>query len=92
MALKRVIRFTYWMSNRHPNLIKIGKKIREMRKLKGFSQEDFAWQAGLGRTYYGRVERGEQNISIQNLIQIAITLQVELNDLLPPIRQLKSLH
>lgn len=80
------------MENRHPNLVKIGKKIREMRKIKGFSQEDFAAAAQLGRTYYGRVERGEQNVSIQNLIQIALTLQVEVADLLPPSRQLKRLR
>lgn len=78
--------------NKHSNLIKIGKKIKEMRKLKGFSQENFAAEAQLGRTYYGRVERGEQNISIQNLIQIAITLQVEVGELIPSLRQLKSPH
>lgn len=78
--------------DKHPNLIKIGKKIREMRKLKGFSQEEFAAEAGLGRTYYGRIERGEQNISIQNLIQIALTLQVEVGELIPLLRQLKSTH
>jgi len=77
---------------KHPNLVKIGKKIRELRKLKGFSQEGFAMEAGLGRTYYGRVERGEQNISIQNLIQIAITLHVEVADLVPSLKQLKNLH
>lgn len=76
--------------DKHPNLIKIGKKIREMRKVKGYSQEAFAAEAELGRTYYGRIERGEQNISIQNLIQIALTLQVEMNELLPPLRQLKT--
>lgn len=68
------------------------KKIREMRKLKGFSQKDFAAEAGLGRTYYGRVERGEQNISIQNLIQIAITIHVEIGELLPPLKQFKKLR
>jgi transcriptional regulator with XRE-family HTH domain len=77
---------------KHPNLIKIGKKIREMRKLNGFSQEDFAAEAGLGHTYYGRIERGEQNIFIQNLIQIALTLRVELSELLPPLRYLRSPH
>lgn len=40
----------------------IGKLIREARKQKGYSQEGFAAEAGLGRTYLGRVERGEQNI------------------------------
>jgi transcriptional regulator with XRE-family HTH domain len=77
---------------KHTNLIKIGKKIREMRKLKGFSQEGFAAEAGLGRTYYGRVERGEQNISIQNLIQIALTLHVEVGELIPTLKALKKHH
>ncbi len=80
------------MNKRHPNLIKIGKRIKEIRKLKGFSQEAFAAEAELGRTYFGRIERGEQNMSIQNLIQIAITLQVEVSELIPAIRQLKSPH
>jgi transcriptional regulator with XRE-family HTH domain len=75
---------------KHPNLIKIGRKIREMRKLKDFSQESFAAEAGLGRTYYGRIERGEQNISIQNLIRIALTLLVEVSELIPPLKQLKN--
>lgn len=75
---------------KHPNLVKIGKRIRDARKAKGFSQEDFAAQAHLGRTYMGRIERGEQNISIQNLIQIALTLKMELDELLPPLSQLKN--
>jgi transcriptional regulator with XRE-family HTH domain len=66
------------MSERHPNLVKIGKLIRAARTQKGYSQESFAAEAGLGRTYMGRIERGEQNISIQNLIQIALTLKFEL--------------
>ncbi|MBS0289162.1 MAG: helix-turn-helix transcriptional regulator [Proteobacteria bacterium] len=76
------------MEKKHPNLIKIGKKIREIRKQKGFSQEAFAAEAQLGRTYMGRIERGEQNVSIQNLIQIALTLKVEVGELIPPLKQL----
>jgi len=68
--------------------MKIGQKIQEIRKNKGFSQESFAEKAGLGRTYMGRVERGEQNISVQNLIQIALTLQVEMGELLPSLQEL----
>ncbi len=78
------------MEKRHPNLVKIGKLIREARKAKGYSQEGLAADAQLARTYFGRLERGEQNVSIQNLIQIALTLKVELQELLPPLRQLKS--
>lgn len=78
------------MEKRHPNLVKIGKLIRETRKRKGFSQEGFAAESGLGRTYMGRIERGEQNISIQNLLKIAFTLQVEVGALIPPLRNLKN--
>jgi transcriptional regulator with XRE-family HTH domain len=77
------------MEAKHPNLVKIGKKIRDTRKAKGFSQENFAAMAKLGRTYMGRIERGEQNISIQNLIIIALTLKVEVTDLIPSVRELK---
>lgn len=38
----------------------------------------------------GRIERGEQNVSIQNLILIAITLKVEVGELIPPLKQLKT--
>ena len=82
------VSFTFLMEKRHPNLVKIGKRIREIRKEKGFSQEAFAAEAQMGRTYIGRIERGEQNISIQNLIQSALTLKVEVGDLLPPLKQL----
>lgn len=75
---------------KHPNLVKIGKIIQGLRKANGYSQEDFAYQVGLARTYMGRVERGEQNISIQNLIKIAITLKVEVGELVPRIAQLKK--
>jgi transcriptional regulator with XRE-family HTH domain len=77
------------MERKHPNLIKIGKRIRELRKSKKYSQEELAAEAQLGRAYYGRIERCEQNLSIQTLIRIALTLQVELYKLLPNLRELK---
>lgn len=85
-----VIQSTYAMNKQHPNLEKIGKKIRMLREAKGYSQEEFAALADLGRTYYGRVERGEQNISVQNLICIAFALQVEVGELIPTLRSLKK--
>jgi len=38
----------------------------------------------------GRVERGEQNISIQNLIQIAFALKVEVGMLIPHLTELNN--
>ena len=76
------------MKEKHQNLVKIGAKIRELRLAKGYSQEGIADASGMGRTYLGRVERGEQNISIQNLIQIAFALEVEVAELLPCLSDL----
>lgn len=78
------------MREKHQNLVKIGTKIRELRLARGYSQEGIADAAGMGRTYMGRVERGEQNISIQNLIQIAFALNVEVGALIPQLSELKN--
>jgi transcriptional regulator with XRE-family HTH domain len=76
------------MKNKHPALIKIGKRIRDLRKAKGFSQEGFAYEVGLDRTYMGSVERGERNIAAINLIRIAKILKVEMGELFPPLRSI----
>jgi transcriptional regulator with XRE-family HTH domain len=68
---------------RHPALVALGKQIRKARKDRGFSQEDFAAKAGLGRSYYGGVERGERNIATLNLMKIAATLEIEAGQLFP---------
>jgi transcriptional regulator with XRE-family HTH domain len=53
-----------------------GKRIRELRKERGWSQEGFADQAGLDRSYIGGVERGERNVSLENICLLAATLGV----------------
>lgn len=76
------------MRKKHPALIKLGKRIRELRKAKGFSQENFAYEVGLDRTYMGSVERGERNIAALNLMRIAKALKIEVGDLFPSIKSL----
>ncbi|MGB3635115.1 MAG: helix-turn-helix transcriptional regulator [Rubrobacteraceae bacterium] len=51
-----------------------GRRIRELRKAKGYSQERFAMVSGLDRSYYGSVERGERNVSLDNISAIAKAL------------------
>jgi transcriptional regulator with XRE-family HTH domain len=60
---------------------KFGIKVRQMRLEKGFSQETFADRCGLHRTYIGAVERGERNISIENIQKIAKALEVPISSL-----------
>jgi transcriptional regulator with XRE-family HTH domain len=78
------------MRKKHPALIKLGNKIRELRKVKNLSQEAFADEVGLDRTYVGGIERGERNIATLNLIRIAIALNVEIGQLFPSIELLKK--
>ena len=76
---------------KHPQLVELGKQIRALREESGLSQEAFATEAGLDRAYYGGVERGERNVASLNLIQIAITLKVEVGELFPSRRKLKNM-
>jgi transcriptional regulator with XRE-family HTH domain len=57
---------------------KIGKRIKELRNLRGFSQEELADRAGIDRTYINSVENGRRNISIVNIEKISKTLKTDL--------------
>lgn len=76
------------MNKKHPSLIKLGNRIRELRKDRGFSQEAFAAEVGLDRTYMGSIERGERNVAALNLVRIAKCLKVEVGELFPAIEKL----
>lgn len=56
--------------------------LRKARLSKGVSQETLAEIAGLHRTYVGSVERGERNISIDNMEKLAEALGLKIQDLL----------
>lgn len=73
---------------KNQQLVKVGLQIRKIREAKGYSQEEFAAEANIDRSYMGGVERGERNISVLNLIKIARALKVELGDLFPNTRNL----
>lgn len=59
----------------------VGQRIREIRKEKGYSQEELASRADLDRTYMTSVECGRRNISIVNLYKIAKALGVTLEEM-----------
>lgn len=63
-------------------LIRLGNNIREARKLKGYSQEEFADIAGFSRSYYTEIETGKRNISVLNLIKIIKALKVSPGDII----------
>ena len=63
--------------------VAIGKRIRKKRQENGLSQDRFALIADIDRSYMGRIERGEVNLTIEKLYRIAAILQCEPIILLP---------
>jgi transcriptional regulator with XRE-family HTH domain len=62
-----------------------GARVRELRSIKGWSQERLASEAKLDRTYIGGVERGERNPSLLIICRIAQALSVPVADLFSAI-------
>ena len=59
----------------------LGKRIAELRRAKGFAQEELAELAGYSTEFIGRVERGVNAPSVAGLERIARSLGVEIKDL-----------
>jgi len=59
-----------------------GQNLRRKRETLGISQEDLAEKAGLHRTYIGSVERGERNVSIDNMERLAVAVGSTIEQLL----------
>lgn len=66
-------------------LLKIGVKIRKLREEKNLTQFNLAYDAGLSKNQIGRVERGENKLSIIAIIRIAKALKVDTQELLTDI-------
>jgi transcriptional regulator with XRE-family HTH domain len=62
--------------------ITLARNIRQLRVRKAISQESLAELAGLHRTYLGSIERGERNVSIDNIGRVADALGVTVSELL----------
>lgn len=61
-----------------------GKRLAEIRRQQGVTQEQLADTVDLHRTYIGFIEQGKRNPSIANVYKIAKALGVKLNDLFKP--------
>ena len=62
----------------------VGLNLRAYRKERGLSQEAFADIVGVHRTYMGRLERGERNLTLRSVERIAAQLDIE------PLQLLRS--
>jgi transcriptional regulator with XRE-family HTH domain len=58
-----------------------GARLRQLREAKKLSQEAVALASGLDRSYLGRIERGQANLSLVNINRVADALGVEAGEL-----------
>jgi len=66
----------------------LGKLIKHQRVKKQLSQEDYAAHVNLHRTYVGAIERGEKNLSFDNILKIAQSFDMTLSQLFKKAEQL----
>ena len=80
--------YTEGMAKRQPPryasyLKKFGRHLRTEREKRGISQERLAVLARIDRSNMGKIERGERNLNLANIVRIANALKMEPGDLLP---------
>ena len=63
--------------------VSFGLKVREQRKLKKLSQERLALLCNIDRSYMGRIERGEVNVTLEKIYELANALRIPVKELLP---------
>jgi transcriptional regulator with XRE-family HTH domain len=62
----------------------VGRNLRAYREDKKLSQEAFADELGVHRTYMGGIERGERNLTLKSLERIASRIGLDPLALLQP--------
>lgn len=63
-------------------LKRLGEAVRAARKARGLSQEALADASGIDRSHMGKIERGERNVTLLNVLKIAAALNASAADLL----------
>lgn len=59
----------------------LGRKIKELRVMRNYSQENMADITGLNRAYISALENGNKNVTVEILAKIALFLEVPLAEL-----------
>jgi transcriptional regulator with XRE-family HTH domain len=70
------------MGKNKDTLLRFGRRVREKRTALGLSQEAFADQCKLDRTYISGIERGKRNVALRNIEAIADALGIAIAELL----------
>ena len=63
-------------------LKKLAKRIKELRKLNGFTQDELAFRANIGRSTLGNIETAQNDITFSKINKIAKAFNMSLSDFL----------
>lgn len=63
-----------------------GERVREIRLLRGLSQEELAFEAGMHRTAISFIERAERSPTLETIEKLALALEVQPAELMPAIQ------
>jgi transcriptional regulator with XRE-family HTH domain len=66
------------MANDNVELLRLGRRIQEERKVLGITQNSFARDCGLNRSHFGGIERGERNLTFLVLCKICGRLRCDI--------------
>lgn len=72
---------TIWYMKATKSRLSLGARLRSFRIKAGISQEELGFKAKLHRTYIGSIERGEQNVSVDNISRLAKALKISIKEL-----------
>lgn len=61
---------------------KMGMRIRQVRKAKGWSQDELAKRCGISMSFLGHIERGTRIMSMETFVNICVALDAGADELL----------
>ena len=71
-----------WIGMQELDYLKIGERVRQVRKAKGWSQEALAKRCGISLNFMGKIERGKRRMSMDTFASLCRELEVDADALL----------
>jgi transcriptional regulator with XRE-family HTH domain len=62
--------------------VRVGLNLQELRRSRGFSQDELAYRAKVSQTYLSGIERGARNASLDLLARLSAALEVDVEELM----------
>ena len=55
-----------------------GKRLKQLRQKKGYSQLDLELESGISRTEISRIENGQKNIEFMTIVKLSVALDIDI--------------